>query len=303
MTMQADPGDRLQEDTRSRHSTQTLVMAIAVLILAGGAYLLAPGDPEEEPPQAAPPSAAELEAPAPPQPVPDRAILDAPDIPQREAPPAESATDAVPEPVAAPAPPPEPTPQEVDTLVRETVAASGIDIEDAISGAYSAPWLIDRAVAASDQIARGLVPRRTLNLARPDGEFPVTRDGQRRFVDPAGYRRYDRLVGAITSLPAASLAELFHRFRPQLRGAYGELGYPPEAMDNALVAALDQIISTPVLDEPVELRSKGALYAYVDPALEGASDVQKQLLRSGPENTRQLQRWARTLRATLLKPD
>ncbi|MBT8445646.1 MAG: DUF3014 domain-containing protein [Gammaproteobacteria bacterium] len=300
--MQADPNDRQdQQESRSRHSTQTMIMAIAVLVLAGGAYLLAPDDPDDAPADPAPPGAMETAAPVPPQPTPDPAILEAPDIPEREMP-AELPQPVV-EPETAPAAPPEPTPQELDALLREEVAATGLAIDSSLASAYSAPWLIDRAVAASDQVARGLVPRRTMNLARPAGDFAVVRDGQRRLLDTAGYRRYDALVSAITALPAESLAGLFHQFRPQLQAAYSELGYPPEAMDNALIAALDQVLAAPEVSDPMELRSKGALWAYSDPALEDASDMHKQLLRSGPENTRRIKAWVEALRSALLAPD
>ena len=47
--MQADRGDRIgQESVSSRHSTQTIITAIAVLILAGGAYILMPGGDDDE---------------------------------------------------------------------------------------------------------------------------------------------------------------------------------------------------------------------------------------------------------------
>lgn len=302
--MQADPRDRQQQqENRSRHGTQTMVMAIAVLILAGGAYLLAPREPDEPPPE--PPAPAEEPATViarAPQPAPDAAILEAPDIPEREA---EMTTPDEPviEEAPAPTPAPEPTPEELDALVRAEVDAAGIAIPGALASSYSAPWLLDRAVATADQLARGLVPGRTLNLPRPKGEFPVLRDGEGRLLDTAGYQRYNTVTAAITALPAESLAGLFHRFRPQLRSAYAQLGYPADAMDNTLIAALDHVLAAPTVETPIALRSKGALWAFSDPELEGASDVHKQLLRSGPANTRAIQAWVEGFRSALLSVD
>ena len=289
--MQANREDRqASREAPERRHKPTLIAAIAVLILAGAAYLLMPGG-EEEPAanraETAPPAPAI--PPAPPAPAPQAAIRAAPDIP--EPPEAER---------PVPAPEPAPTPEALDRRLREALAEAGLDIPRALESAVSAPYLLDRGISSMDQVARGLAPRRTLNIARPTGAFAIRREGQRYFVDPAGYRRYDTLTEAISSLPAGTLAGLFQTFRPRLRDTYASLGYPIEAMDNTLIAALDAIIDAPTREPPPELVSKGALWAYRDADLERRSDLQKQLLRFGPDNTRRLQQWAKALRAALL---
>lgn len=309
--MRADREDRVTaDDTRRRHSTQTLITAIAVLILAAGAYLLVPDEPAPEPAPAQADDTAPLAVkPAPPRPDPVEAIRSAPDIPvprdeterDAEQPPAEQ----IPEEDAAEATVVEatpPTPEELDAQLRRALQQSGLAPAEVIAPAFNAPYLLDRGVSSADQLARGLVPRRTLNLPRPRGAFATLRDGQQYRVDPAGYQRYDRLVGAITALPVDTLAGLFQRFRTELGDAYASLGYPPDAMDNTVIAALDGVIGAPVRDEPPLLRSKGALWAYADPTLEESSDLHRQLLRSGPQNTRALQTWALELRNRLLNP-
>jgi hypothetical protein len=298
--MQADRDDRITTNERSRHSTQTLVTAVAVLILAGGAYLLAPGDEDDDP---VTPAASEPMAPAtpvltPPQPNPALAIREAPDVPEEEP---LSAPEPLPDPEPEEAPPPPPpTPEELDSQVRSMLADTGFSPPPVLAASFSAPYLLDRGVSSLDQVARGLVPRRTLNLARPEGAFTTRRDGTRYFVDPGSYRRYDSLVSGVTALSVDNSAALFQTFRPLLREAYASLGYPADLMDNTLIAALDAIIAAPVRDTPPELVSKGALWAYEDAELESASDLHKQLLRLGPDNTRALQTWATSLRSTLL---
>lgn len=313
--MRADSDDRLSRgDTERRHSTQTLITAIAVLILAGGAYLLAPGGDDAPAPadtsQRAPaPAAPAAQIPEPPQPDPADAIREAPDIPEPVAavdPEAAAAEDSIAgqpaeEPVEAAEPAP-PTPEQLDARLREAVDAAGLQPAGIIAPSLNAPYLLDRGVSSIDQLARGLVPRRTLNLPRPEGAFTTTREGQQYLLDPAGYRRYDPIVTALTALPTDTLAGLFQRFRAELGDAYASLGYPREAMDNTLIAALDAVIAAPVRDDPPLLVSKGALWAYADSSLENSSDLHRQLLRTGPENTRALQAWARELRDRLLTP-
>ena len=291
--MQANREHRhASREAPKRQRGPLLSIAIAVLILAGGAYWLMPGGqdrPQEPAAQRAGPVAP---APTPPPtPAPQAAIREALDIPER---PAQERA------VAPPEPAPAPTAEELDQRLRAALAETGLDVPSALKTAVSAPYLLDRGVSSMDQVARGLVPQRTLNIARPRGAFASRRQGQRYFLDPAGYRRYDTLTQAISSLPVSTLADLFQTLRPQLRTTYASLGYPVEAMDNTLIAALDAIIQAPTPQSPPELVSKGALWAYRDADLESRSDLHKQLLRAGPDNTRRLQEWALALRAALL---
>ncbi|WP_439107192.1 DUF3014 domain-containing protein [Congregibacter sp.] len=305
--MQADRDDRLSHnDRQGRHSTQTLVIAIAVLILAGGAYMLMPKDAQDESDTLQPsPVETESEPPViaePPKPTPEEAILAAPDIPvavDTEPEPPEEAPEEIVEEEVVVAPP---TPEEIDAQLRSDIRDAGLSPADALGSAYSAGYLLDRGVSSLDQLARGLVPTRTSNLARPTGAFKTTQDGADYSMSREGYLRYDKLVGAITALPVDTLASLFHEQRGLLQDAYSALGYPADALDNTVIAALENVISAPTREQPPALVSKGAMWAYADSELESASDLHKQLLRTGPENTEALQHWARQLRDALLNP-
>ncbi|MEO0437785.1 MAG: DUF3014 domain-containing protein [Pseudomonadota bacterium] len=293
--MQADRDDRISDnDERSHRGTQTMITALAALILAVGAYFLMPDDAEEpstEPELAETPIVPVVA----PTPVPDEVIQAAPDIPVAEVEPQEEVQQEPVEEVA-----PLPTPEELDAEFREALSDANIEAEGPLRLAAAAPYLLDRLVSSLDQLARGVVPGRTSNIERPAGTFPTTQSGVDYAVDPQGYRRYDSLVSAVTKFEPDTLANFFRSNRTRLEDAYAALGYPRDAMDNTLIAALDQIIAAPVSELPPRLKSKGALWAYEDAELESRSDLQKQLLRAGPENTRKLQSWARALRAALL---
>lgn len=303
--MQADRDDRFsKEDGRGRHSTQTLVTAIAVLILAGGAYLLMPRDKDTD--ESSSPTPTESESvpqilPQAPKPTPDEAILAAPDIPVVDETMSEAAEEdgeeIVEEVMAAP-----PTPEEIDQQLRDAVSGVGLSPGDSLGSAYNAAYLLDRGVSSIDQLARGLVPARTSNLAKPAGKFETTQEGADYWVSRDSYRRYDKLVETVTALPVDTLATLFHQQRSLFQGGYAALGYPSDALDNTIIAALDNILSAPTREQPPALVSKGAMWAYADPELERASDLHKQLLRTGPQNTEALQQWARQLKSALLNP-
>ena len=148
--------------------------------------------------------------------------------------------------------------------------------------------------------SRGQVLRKILQVEPPEGAFKTSRIGDREFIDVASYRRYDDFTAAVVAVDIERLVSTFHSFRPILEQAYGGLGYPPEDFDNALIRALDQVIATPVLDEPIAVKRKEAVYIFVDPALEELSPLQKQLLRMGPDNVVLIKQQAASLRAALL---
>lgn len=296
--MQADRQDRVRRSESPRkQGPQAMVMIIVALILAAGAYLLLPGDeePTPEPAQESAPEARPI--PEPPRPDPAANIAAAPDIPEPVVV-AEPAPE--PEPVAEPEPVP-PTPEELDAQLRAKLEDSGLTAPPELSTAVSTPFLLDRSVSAIDQVARGYVPLRALNLQRPAGKFSVRQEAQRRYIDERSYDRYDGLVDAVTSLSPDALAAAFQGSRTLLADAYAGLGYPADAVDNATIAALDVILATPVVRGSIEVTSKGALWAYADADLEARSDVEKQLMRLGPDNLETLQRWAREIRSALLQ--
>ncbi len=303
--MQANRNERLSEESeRQRHSTQTIVTAISVLILAVFAWLMLRDDSEPT----VEPEPVELPAPEPAEPAPPPA----PDIPvtveaedfarSSEADSGDSAdTDdgAAPEEPAEPAEPPLTLANSDERLRDELAGALPDGMPDAVLGNSN---LVERSAAAIDSIRRGLVPDKLLNLQRPTGAFKVRKEGDRTVIDPASYRRYDSMVASLVNTPVEPIVGAFQRFRPLLEDAYGALGYAPDEMDNALIAALDEVLATPVIDETITVERSEAVWAYTREDLESLSLLQKQLLRTGPDNVRQLRNKARELREALLNP-
>jgi len=96
---------------------------------------------------------------------------------------------------------------------------------------------------------------------------------------------------------------MFHFSRPLLEKAFSELGYQPRQMDGIILTGLDNILAAPVIVQPIELTRESVVYRFADPSLESLSPLQKQLIRSGPENTQRLQKQALLLKNTLLDPN
>ena len=168
-----------------------------------------------------------------------------------------------------------------DEAVREFAAVLSADPE-------FARWLLSRDlvrtfVVAVDNIANGLSPKSHIGFFSPKGGFRVARTRSGTLVDPASYARYEPVVAVARSLDAAAAARLYRAVKPLLQEAYAELGYPGVDFDDTLVRAMGEILEAPVVDGPVLLEPKVLSYAMTDPALEGLSPAQKQVLRLGPK--------------------
>ena len=78
----------------------------------------------------------------------------------------------------------------------------------------------------------------------------------------------------------------------------------PEApngdVDRAARSALDILLKTPVVKDPIALvEGSGTGWAFADPKLEALESSQKQLLRMGPDNVNALLAWLRALQSSL----
>jgi hypothetical protein len=160
--------------------------------------------------------------------------------------------------------------------------------------------LVGQLASAIDQAAIGASPARDFKVVKPASPFVPGGRTNRHIIDPASYRRYDGLVQTVTSIDASSVAKIYRTIRPRLNDAYRGMGNQSSDVDNALRKAIDILLDTPIVKEPVPIVEDGkAGWAYVDDNLEGLLPTQKQLLRMGAANVERIQVWLRALQAAL----
>ena len=184
-----------------------------------------------------------------------------------------------------------------DPAVREFAAALSANPDFAkwlLTGS-----LIRKFVVSVDNLANGLSPKPHIDFFAPEGDFRVARTKTATVVDSGTYSRYAAVAAAAQSLDAAAAARLYRAVKPLLQEAYAELGYPGVDFDDTVVRAMAELLGTPVVDGPVRLEQKVLSYAMTDPALEGLSAAQKQLLRMGPAAVRTVHDKIRELAAAL----
>jgi hypothetical protein len=160
--------------------------------------------------------------------------------------------------------------------------------------------LVGQLAAAIDQASTGGSPARDFKVIAPASPFVPGGRGARRVIDPASYKRYDGVVQTITSIDATNVAKIYKTIAPRLNEAYQRMGNPGRNVDHALQNAIDILLDTPVVKEPIEIAAgEGAGWAYVNEDLEALLPTQKQLLRTGPANVDRLLVWLRALKSAL----
>jgi hypothetical protein len=133
--------------------------------------------------------------------------------------------------------------------------------------------LVRRIVATVDNLPRETAPRRVIPLAPVPGAF-----------DPANFDRYAPYVRVIEAIDEKALVSDYARAYPLFQQAYQELGYPGKHFNDRLLAAIDDLLSAPELDGPLELVRPRVHYEFASPDLETRSAGQKIMLRIGPAN-------------------
>ena len=279
--MHSDPENRMSR-RQGRSKSYWGWVATAAVLIVGVYFLTSPQTPTTEVPRAkAPPvqmSSPELELPP------------APDIPQKP----ELATVAV---IEEPAHPPA-TLETSDQELRKSLSIHSSSV--LLGTALAHENLIERSVSVVDGLSRGALPFKALPITPPSEKFSVhTVDGE-DYMNTESYHRYDSYARAIGELDTQTLTSNFNRFRPLLEQAYAGLGYPAQDFDNALIRTLDRVLATPQLREPIALKKKESVYIYADTRVEQLTEMQKLLLRMGPDNIALIQAQAKDLREALL---
>ncbi len=187
-----------------------------------------------------------------------------------------------------------------DSLVRDIVSQH--QSSEGLSNWLSLDDLIRRSASFMDGLARGSISEKIFPLGSPEGTFTTHRQGDVIWLNAGNYERYDDVISILLKIDMEKMAQFFHKVRPLLESAFAELGYRPRQMDGIILQTIDNILTTPLIVEPLKLTRDSVAYKFADPELESLMPLQKQLLRAGPENTRRIQQQAKVLRQALLNP-
>ncbi|MCK5830078.1 MAG: DUF3014 domain-containing protein [Methylococcales bacterium] len=124
----------------------------------------------------------------------------------------------------------------------------------------------------------------------------VKKDSQGLYLSKEGYKRYDDFANAIASIDAQKGLGLYLTFKPLFNKVYKTFSYPNAyRVEDIFLKAAANVIKAPIKEDRIALVKHSIYYKFSDKKLESLSDVEKQMLRMGPENTKKIQAKLRKL--------
>lgn len=158
---------------------------------------------------------------------------------------------------------------------------------------------VRRVVVTVDNLGREHAAPAMWPVLPTPGRFTTLKQGETEIISPDNAQRYNALVQFIEVVDARQGVQLYVNLYPLFQQAYEELGYPKAYFNDRLVAVIDKLLATPVIEQPIEVSLvdvKGPIpserpwvrYEFADDELQSLAAGQKMLLRTGPVNHRRL---------------
>jgi hypothetical protein len=212
-------------------------------------------------------------------------------------------------------------PDEVEDLLPEVEGAVLPELKDsdaefkqdvlAISGSAQLKQglfkekIISKTIASVNDMSQGMRPPakvlRELTLSKP---FLVIPRGDKMYISPKSYQRYDQLAQAIHEIDNQAAIALYKKYLPLFDVVFKEFSYPQSyQVSDIFKAAVGKILQAPIITGRVEVIRPSVHYKFADPKLEKLSDLDKQMLRMGPDNTRLIQKKLRELVQVLIESE
>ena len=171
-----------------------------------------------------------------------------------------------------------------------------LDNANAVLRQLASAQIIRKFVVLVDGMSRGDIPDRDLPVTALQTEMTVNEQGENLFLlDPVSYNRFNLLVNTFAAIDSATIAEKLDEWDPLFESAYAELGYPDRTFDMALNQAIRNVLQARVPAGDILLTRPSVHYHFADPALESLTDLEKLLIRMGPENAATVQRKVRDI--------
>ncbi len=208
----------------------------------------------------------------------------------------------VPRPAAAPQPAPPPVPaiqhpippaaeqpaQPLPPLDKsDSVAADsliGLLGKPAVAKFLVSRHIIRDTVVTVDNLPRSKVAAELRPVQPTPGDTAVDTQGSSTVLSQANYTRYAPFIDVVRSVDPKALAAVYFRLYPLFQQAYESLGYPGKYFNDRLVQAIDSLLATPDVQDPILLVRPKVFYQFADPKLEALPAGQKLLIRMGPQN-------------------
>ncbi len=184
--------------------------------------------------------------------------------------------------------PPETIDPEALESAQDTISP---DMPEMVTNWLNAPSFLQRLVAAIWRVSRGRSPTKVLGFVELNDPFTVTRRGKSLYVDRSSFDRYTPIVDSILAVSPTTAAELYQTLLPQLRARFAQLAADGERFEEVARRAIRSIMTARIPKRPTKVIEVGGTYYYADDGIQALSDVDKHLIRIGPNNLKRLRKW------------
>ena len=263
-------------------------LVIGVIILFG-LFMLLTNDDEEPVPVIVNNETLPEPRPSPPRPAPLAETLE-PEV--VETPVISEAAENNPEPIVSEpvvAEPALPALNDSDAFVQEELAAMANGAP--LINYLVSEELIRKFVVMVENMSRGEFPERNRPLLNPAEPMQITELGSEFFLmDTQSYQRFSALITALSNISTDTTIEVYRRFLPLFQQAFAELGLRNSDFTEVTLLAIDNVLNARTAAQPQQLIRPTLNYLYANPEIENYTDVEKLLMRLGPQNTENLQR-------------
>lgn len=149
--------------------------------------------------------------------------------------------------------------------------------------------LIRSIVVFVDNISRGQFPQNSLPYKPIGQEMSVRNIDENLFVMEAGaHDRFNQIIDTFVAVDTGQAMILYRTLQPLFQNAYAEIGSRNANFDDALRLAITAVLRSPNVEGPYQLVKPSVMFLYADANIQNMEEMQKQLIRIGPENTGKL---------------
>ena len=159
--------------------------------------------------------------------------------------------------------------------------------------------LVRDLVIFAHNLSNGDVIRESATVQGPEARFSTQTVDNQLYIDEASYTRYNELVEWFSNLDTERLVSVYSDYEALFSQAFAEIAHPDERFIEQLIEGIDVLLATPEPEGLLALSDDQVMYTFADPELEALPAAQKQMLRLGLENQRQVKRKLREIRALL----
>jgi len=165
-----------------------------------------------------------------------------------------------------------------------------------LSSWFRAKDIIKKYIVIINDLSQNQIMFKHRAFLKPPGKIVVKEDAQGLYLTKQSYKRYDGLASAMTAIDVEKGLQLYLKFKPLFETVYREFAYPADyRLEDIFLKAAASVIKSPVIEGRVALVRHSVRYKFADKKLELLNDVEKQMIRMGPENTRKIQAKLRML--------